>query len=109
MKDCGGDWLYCNELAVPVFATPVWEIVAALAIGGILWALRKRLKAPGLLFCLYLIFNGIERFWIEGYRVNDQYDWMLGWTQAELIAVILIVLGVVFGGIQWMRHKSTVV
>ena len=104
MENC--DWLYCHELSVPVFATPVWEIFAAFVIGGILWALRKRLKAPGLIFCLYLIFNGIERFWIEGYRVNDQYDWMSGWTQAELIAVILIILGVVFGGIQWMRYKN---
>ena len=104
MENC--TWQYCNELEVPVFATPIWEIAAAFAIGGILWALRKRLKVPGLLFCLYLIFNGIERFWIEGYRVNDQYGWMNDWTQAELIAVVLILLGVVFGGIQWMRHKS---
>ena len=105
MDNC--DWLYCNELPVPVFTTPLWEIVAALTIGAILWSLRKRLKVPGLLFCLYLIFNGLERYWIEGYRVNDKYDWLpFSWTQAELIAVILISLGVVIGGIRWMKYKN---
>lgn len=105
----GYPWQYNMELPEPVFATPIWEITAALAIFGILWALRKRVKVPGVLFCIYLIFNGLERYWIEGYRVNDRYDWLpFNWTQAELIAVILMVLGVVLGGYLWSKSKSTV-
>ena len=101
-------WNYCAKLDVPVFPTPLWEVVAALLLFGILWSIRKKIKAPGVLFCIYLIFNGIERFWIEGYRVNDHYDWLPGnWTQAELIAVMLITIGVVLGGFLWSKNKKT--
>ncbi len=41
---CEGN--YCQRLAKPVFPTPVYEMVLAFIIAGILWALRKRLKVP---------------------------------------------------------------
>jgi prolipoprotein diacylglyceryltransferase len=66
----------------------------ALALFGILWFYRKRIKAPGVLFGLYLIFNGVERFIIEKIRVNTTYD--LGFihpSQAEIISLILMLLG----------------
>jgi phosphatidylglycerol---prolipoprotein diacylglyceryl transferase len=91
MDDCVGQ--YCRRLAEPVFPTSIYEAVMALAIGGILWALRKRLRVPATLFFVYLIFNGLERFWIEKIRVNEQYE-AVGLTQAELIATALFVIGV---------------
>ena len=51
---------YCNELAVPVFPTPLYEIISP-AIFAILWAIRTRMKKPGTLFGIYLMFNGLER------------------------------------------------
>ena len=57
--------------------------------------LRKRLTAlPGLLFCVYLFLNGVERFFIEFIRVNDRYD-VLGaqLSQAQLIAIGFMVVG----------------
>jgi prolipoprotein diacylglyceryltransferase len=48
----------------------------------------------------YLVFNGIERFLIESIRVNSKYHALgLSFTQAELIATILIILGIT--GIFW--------
>jgi prolipoprotein diacylglyceryltransferase len=67
----------------------------------ILWQLRKRLKAPGVLFAIYCMFNGAERFFIEKIRVNAVIDWgTLHFTQAELIstatffggAILLVIL-----------------
>jgi phosphatidylglycerol---prolipoprotein diacylglyceryl transferase len=62
-----------------------------------LWSLRKKIKTPGRLFALYLIFNGIERFAIEKIRVNSTYS-IFGFhpTQAELISTLLMIGGIWF-------------
>ncbi|MEL6660590.1 MAG: prolipoprotein diacylglyceryl transferase family protein, partial [Bacteroidota bacterium] len=63
----------------------------------ILWSLRKRVTPwPGLLFAIYLIFNGIERYFIEGIRVNNRHEVLGGFTQAEFIALILTAIGIVW-------------
>ena len=74
--------------------TPFYETIMAFIIAGILWAIRKKIKAAGVLFSIYLIFNGIERFSIEKIRINDNYN-IFGFeaTQAEIIAVVLFLLG----------------
>ena len=56
--------------------------------------IRKRIKTPGNLFAIYLILNGIERFFIEKIRVNSKYD-IFGFhpTQAELISAGLVIAG----------------
>jgi prolipoprotein diacylglyceryltransferase len=77
-----------------VFPTPLYEIIACTLLFLILWALRKKMKAPGQLFGIYMIFNGAERFLIEKIRVNNTYD-ILGFhpTQAEIISTALIIGG----------------
>lgn len=92
----GGFDGYGTHLVPPVFPTPLYEVIAALAMFSLLWAVRKRLKFPLQLFGLYLAVNGFERFWIEKIRVNARYS-ILGFepTQAELIAVVLMVVGLV--------------
>jgi prolipoprotein diacylglyceryltransferase len=61
----------------------------------ILWGLRDKLKPAGALFCLYLIVNGIERFFIEKIRVNNRMNFF-GFhpTQAEVISFGLIIIGI---------------
>lgn len=85
---------YCRQLPTPVFPTPFYETVMGLILFGFLWILRKRLKIPGTLFAVYLIVNGIERFFIEKIRVNTTYN-IFGFhpTQAELISAFLVVFG----------------
>lgn len=79
-----------------VYPTPLYETVMALLIFVVLWSLRKRIKTPGVLFGLYLIFNGIERFFIEKIRVNEEYILFgKGITQAEIISVLFFIGGVV--------------
>lgn len=91
---------FCNELPMPVFPTPLYEVIMGLVIFGILWMLRKQIKTPGLMWSVYLIFNGAERFMIETIRVNSKYHvFGLGFTQAELISTILVLLGVT--GVIW--------
>jgi len=43
----GCEWEYCQQLATPVYPTPIYEVIMALIIFGILWSLRKRIKVAG--------------------------------------------------------------
>ncbi len=96
---------YCHALINPVYPTPFYELIASFLIGGILWALRKRVAIPGMIFFIYLILNGFERFWIEKIRVNVEYDWLpFKPTQAEIIAVLLFVAGII--GVIWLRSRA---
>ena len=103
----GCTFRYCSHLVPPVYPTALYETIMATGIFGILWALRKRVVVPGMLFFIYLIFNGMERFTIEKIRVNDKYD-VLGTqlTQAEMIAIVLFLIGVVGSVVLWQRHKK---
>jgi prolipoprotein diacylglyceryltransferase len=94
LQNCEGQ--YCAYLPIPVYPTPFYEIIACLTLFFILWALRKRLQVPGKLFAIYLIFNGIERFFIEKIRVNTKYS-IFGFhpTQAEIISFLLVLAGVI--------------
>ncbi len=94
---------HCSYLPIPVFPTPVYETIMGLIIFGILWYLRRKLKTAGLLFSIYLILNGLERFTIEKIRVNTEYHiFGLRPTQAELISLGLIITG----GVCFFRLKS---
>ncbi|MEJ8844392.1 prolipoprotein diacylglyceryl transferase family protein [Lacibacter sp. H375] len=87
---------HCNYLPLPVFPTPFYETVMCLLLFGILMFVRDRIKLAGGLFCLYLVLNGLERFFIEKIRVNTKYeDLPFQPTQAELISLSLVILGIV--------------
>ncbi len=92
LEGCVGK--YCNQLPVPVFPTSFYETITCLILFFILWSLRKKLKIPGTLFAIYLMLNGIERFFIEKIRVNTRMD-IFGFhpTQAELISTLLFISG----------------
>ncbi len=60
-----------------------------------LWSIRKKIASPGLMFGIYLICTGVERFFIELIRVNTKYVVAgIHFTQAELISIILIISGI---------------
>jgi phosphatidylglycerol---prolipoprotein diacylglyceryl transferase len=75
---------------VPVHPTPVYETVAMGLVAYALWRLRDSLR-PGLLFALYLLLAGAERFLVEFIRRNDEV--LAGLTQAQLLSLAMIVAG----------------
>lgn len=96
---------YCNHLVPPVFPTPFYEVIMCCTLFFVLWGIRKKIKTPGVLFCCYLILNGIERNTIEKIRVNTLYHvGNFSFTQAELISTFLFLLGVY--GIWFFRRKE---
>ena len=92
ISDC--TWDHCRVLAAPVFPTPLYETLLMLLIFGVLIYMRKKLKTPGMLFTFYLIFAGLERFFIEKIRINSNYNfWGIEVTQAEIVSVSMLVIG----------------
>lgn len=92
----GCDGKFCHELAVGVYPTPFYEAVVCILLFFFLWSIRKKIKIPGILFCIYLILNGFERFFIELIRVNSKYHiGSFSFTQAEMISTFLVLGGVI--------------
>jgi phosphatidylglycerol:prolipoprotein diacylglycerol transferase len=110
IEGCKGEFYtdqYCYELPEGVYPTSVYEILAMLVLFAIFWfVLRFRFQAAGLIFFAYMIVNGIERYLIEIIRVNDRYDWFFNMTQAQMVAVFMMLIGVL--GSIWAvrRHRA---
>ena len=88
---------YCNQLPEGVYPTTFYEVIIMFILFLIVWMVRKKITQPGIITGIYFIFAGGERFFIEKIRVNNKYTFLpFQPTQAELISVILIILGIVF-------------
>jgi phosphatidylglycerol:prolipoprotein diacylglycerol transferase len=81
-----------------VHPTPIYETLSMGLVAYILWQLRDRFQT-GVLFSIYLVLAGTERFLVEFIRRNDHV--LLGLTQAQLISLAMIAVG---GG--WLLVKS---
>jgi phosphatidylglycerol---prolipoprotein diacylglyceryl transferase len=86
---------YCYVLPEGVWPTSIYEIFMCFILAGIMWAVRKKVTAaPGFMFCILFVFNGIERFLIETIRVTDRYENFFNLTQAQIISIGLIIAGI---------------
>ncbi len=94
IADCKEE--HCRALPQPVFPTPFYETVVCTLLFLLLWSIRKRITTPGVMFGIYLILNGIERFTVELIRVNNTFP-LFGFriTQAELISASLVLAGLI--------------
>lgn len=103
IEGCEGP--HCYHLPFGVYPTPLYEAIVCIALAGFLWSIRKKITTPGILFCVYLMLNGVERFFIEKIRVNSTYT-IFGnaVTQAELISTLLFAAGLI--GIIYLNKTS---
>jgi phosphatidylglycerol:prolipoprotein diacylglycerol transferase len=98
---------HCNVLPVSVFPTPLYELTMCLILFAILWSIRKKILYPGMLFGIYLIMAGVERFAIETIRVNNRYHFFgISPTQAEVISPILVLAGILL--ILYARKRNAI-
>jgi len=85
---------FCSVLPLPVYPTPLYEVIVCFVLFLILWRIRHQIKLPGMLFGIYLMMNGMERFFIELIRVNTRYHVAgISFTQAEMISSLLFICG----------------
>ena len=90
-----------------LWPTPIYETIMCLIIFGILWSIRKKIKIGGLLFSIYLILNGIERFFIEMIRVNE--DLVFNLTQGQIIAISLFLIGITLSLYLLNKKKDAII
>lgn len=108
LENCSAN--YCKQLVPGVFPTSVYEFIAMGLIFTVMWKIRKRIKIPGVLFFIYLVLQGIERFLIETIRVNPRYKFLgMELSQAQYISIAFVIIGIL--GIFFlykMKTKTTV-
>ena len=102
---------YCNELINPVYPTSLYEAVICISLFLILWLLRPAIKIPGLMFSIYSMMNGVERYCIESIRINPRF--VIGhfqFSQAQLISglIFFIGVGVLFWSVYTWKNEKTI-
>jgi phosphatidylglycerol:prolipoprotein diacylglycerol transferase len=76
-----------------VHPTPIYETLSMGFVAWLLWRWRGRFR-PGLLFALYLVLAGLERFLVEFVRRNDEV--LAALTAPQLQSLAMIVAGAVW-------------
>jgi phosphatidylglycerol:prolipoprotein diacylglycerol transferase len=74
----------------PTHPAVVYEILLNLAVLGVVWALRNRLRPHGMLFVLYGTLYSTGRFFISFLRLDK--DWVWDLNMAQLVAIALVVI-----------------
>jgi phosphatidylglycerol:prolipoprotein diacylglycerol transferase len=78
---------------VTVQPTPIYETVTMCLLAYMLWQLRDRVR-PGVVFALYLVLSGLERFLVEFIRRNKEV--LVGLTAPQVESIVLLVIGLVW-------------
>lgn len=79
---------------VRVHPTPLYELIAGLAIGLWLWRRGGRPRPTGAILGEYLVLSGLARFLVEFIRRNPEILWDL--SNAQLASLGSVVAGVAF-------------
>ena len=86
-----------------VHPTPIYETLAMGLGAWILWQLRDRFRS-GVLFAIYLVYAGVERFLVEFIRRNDHV--FLGLTSAQLESLAMMFVGLGWLYVVRQRHGT---
>jgi phosphatidylglycerol:prolipoprotein diacylglycerol transferase len=73
--------------------TPIYETLAMGLGAWLLWQLRDRYRT-GVLFAIYLVYAGVERFLVEFLRRNDTVA--VGLTGPQLESLVIMSVGVIW-------------
>ena len=89
-----------------VHPTPIYETLISFTFFGILWSQRRKLEVnPGALLGASLILLGVERFFVEFWRITPR---VLGWmTAAQLFSIVAFIAGIII--IFWARSRPPVI
>jgi phosphatidylglycerol---prolipoprotein diacylglyceryl transferase len=78
-----------------VHPTPLYEFFVWVAIGAWLWnrgaKLARESRAPGKIFCYYLMLTGLARFLVEIIRINPRS--FFGMSNAQTMGAVSVIVG----------------
>lgn len=87
---------------VPLQPAQLYELVWDLFVFGIIWKLRTRIKADGVLFVTYGMLYAFGRVFVSMLRTDNVY--FAGLRQAQIIALATIAVGIPL--IAWLRRSA---
>lgn len=102
---------HCTYLAHAAYPTPLYELLMCTTIFIILWSIRKKVTyKPGMIFTVFMILIGIQRFAIEQWRDlsgRDTYGFFgIQFRQSELISILMFTLGIAGTVYLWRKYKD---
>ena len=96
---------YCTQLDLPVYPTSLYESIICLILFAMLWRTRHRFTRPGLLFFVFILLIGLERFLMEFIKLNPTHCWgPVCLTQAQYISLLFIATGI--AGLVWHLFQT---
>ena len=110
IANCFGEE-HCCQLAHAAYPTPLYELLMCTTIFFILWGLRKKMTyKPGIIFTIFMILIGIQRFAIEQWRDlsgRDTYHIIgMEFRQSELISIVMFTVGLSATLYLWNKYKT---
>ncbi len=99
----------CHFLTYAAYPTPLYEFLMCTTIFLILWSLRKKMTyKPGIIFTIFMILIGVQRFAIEQWRDlsgRDLYHFgSIALRQSEVISVVMFLLGIAATVYIWNKN-----
>ncbi len=96
---------------VPVHPTPIYETLLSVTFFAVIWSQRKKyVSIPGFVFGVSLILIGVERFFVEFWRLTPRVfpeTSSLHWlTSPQVVSILLICFGIFFT--VWMHNRPRV-
>lgn len=88
---------------IPTQPYPLYEMLWNLAVLGILWQLRTRMRVDGMVFFAYVALYSLGRFVLSYMRLEDQY--ILGLQQAQIIALGMAAIGAI--AFMYLRSRTS--
>lgn len=76
----------------PTHPTVVYEMLWDMAMFGLIWRLRGRIRPDGMIFVLFLALYAVGRFFLSFLRLDK--EWALGLNQAQLISIVILAITV---------------
>ncbi len=104
---------HCTYLSHAAYPTPLYELLMCTTIFIILWSIRKKMTyKPGIIFTIFMILIGIQRFAIEQWRDlggRDTYHFgNMELRQSEVISIIMVTLGIAATVYLWRKYNQEV-
>ncbi len=101
----------CCQLAQAVYPTPIYEFIMCAVVFLILWSIGKKLTyKPGMVFTIFMILIGIQRYTIEQWRdlegreLHSYFGIQL--RQSEEISIVLFSIGIATTLYLWKKYKG---
>lgn len=90
---------------VLVHPTPLYEVLGAMALFGLLWMIRRRVRRPGVMFGIFFICLAIPRFFVEYIRLNPRYA---GFSLSQWISFGMLGfgLGLIIRGMRSLEPRA---